>query len=140
MPIQAFLAAAEAACQDLPDADVAQGVLESLAVPGSGVTAADPVAMFRVLFAHLDVSGEVGLDRGGTVGRDRGLRELYVAAMHWPLASHPPPTTHPSPIHRATSPVMSCVWWLCTCTLRAASRTCCWHWHPRPPWAPQQQY
>ena len=77
MPIEAFLAAAEAACRDLPDADVAQGVLESLAVPGSGITSADPVAMFRVLFAHLDVSGEVGLDRGRSIE----------ASLHWLLVS-----------------------------------------------------
>ena len=70
------LAAAEAACQGLPDADVAQGVLESLAVPGSGITASDPVSMFRVLFGHLDVSGQVGRDgrpRRWPEGSKRGV-------------------------------------------------------------------
>lgn len=59
MPASAFLSAAEVSCRDLSDTDVAQAVLEVLAVPGSGVSASDPRVLFQVLFNHLDVSGEV---------------------------------------------------------------------------------
>ena len=60
MPASAFLGAVDAASSGLSDEDLAQAVLEALAVPGSGVTSEDPQAMFKMLFSHLDVSGQVG--------------------------------------------------------------------------------
>ena len=60
MPASAFMGAVDAASLGLSDEDLAQAVLETLAVPGSGVTSEDPLTMFKVLFNHLDVSGQVG--------------------------------------------------------------------------------